>query len=328
MSFVNVEDPRTRLVREKYFTLRPKPLERWLWQQAVSQSAERVFWLHWEEGMRAGDWCSQIPLRQVAAGCCVDTSTVTRAYQQLKLLGLIRREDPGRDPHNPFQQATAITEVRLPRALLSELHLAPNRRKINSLRDPQALPSTPLSTTGSSGSTASDRPRAPSRAQIQATWGRASAAEQSRYFNASRTGVRSIEFDVDTRLSAEERSQLLLQLRQMAGARISVSSPSISVRPGPSATNESPHSQRRLSAFAIARIRQRTLGLVGAEQATQKIVRQVVWAVEEGALRRFAPPLALNIALKKIREGTWTRPNRMPPNWSRPDAPHETCSAA
>jgi hypothetical protein len=43
--------------------------------------------------------------------------------------------------------------------------------------------------------------------------------------------------------------------------------------------------------------------------------RQVLWSVEEGALRRFDPPLAINIALKKIREGAWTRPNRMPPNW-------------
>ncbi len=43
--------------------------------------------------------------------------------------------------------------------------------------------------------------------------------------------------------------------------------------------------------------------------------RQVLWAVEEGALRRFEPGKAVNIALKKIREGAWTRPNRMPPNW-------------
>ena len=120
-------DPRTALVREKYFSLRPKPLERWLWQQGLPQAAERVFWVHWEEGMKAGDWCSQIPLKLVASLCCVDPSTVTRAYQVLKKLDLIRREDPGRDPGNPFQQATAITEVRIPRELLTELSRAPNR---------------------------------------------------------------------------------------------------------------------------------------------------------------------------------------------------------
>src|ERR1035441_4131599 len=30
MSIENAHDPRDRLLREKYFTLRPKPLERWL----------------------------------------------------------------------------------------------------------------------------------------------------------------------------------------------------------------------------------------------------------------------------------------------------------
>ena len=124
---ITARDPRTALVREKYFSLRPKPLERWLWQQGLPQAAERVFWVHWEEGMKAGDWCSQIPLKLVASLCCVDPSTVTRAYQVLKKLDLIRREDPGRDPGNPFQQATAITEVRIPRELLTELSRAPNR---------------------------------------------------------------------------------------------------------------------------------------------------------------------------------------------------------
>jgi len=45
---------------------------------------------------------------------------------------LIRREDPGRDPSNPFCQATAITEVRLPREFITELARSPNRP----LRDP------------------------------------------------------------------------------------------------------------------------------------------------------------------------------------------------
>ena len=77
--------------------------------------------------MRRGDWCSELPLKQVARECCVDPSTVTRAYQLLKGLELIRREDPGRDPANPFQQAIAITEVRVPRELLVTLGQTPNR---------------------------------------------------------------------------------------------------------------------------------------------------------------------------------------------------------
>jgi len=39
-------------------------------------------------------------------------------------------------------------------------------------------------------------------------------------------------------------------------------------------------------------------------------------------------PLAVNIALKKLREGAWTRPNRMPPNWMIAAARPEICSAA
>lgn len=124
MSMQNDRDPRTVLTREKYFSLRPKPLERWIWQQGIPQAAERVFWLHWEEGMRRGNWCSELALKQVARECCVDTSTVTRAYQVLKRLELIRREDPGRDPNNPFQQAIAVTEVLVPRELLVNLNTA------------------------------------------------------------------------------------------------------------------------------------------------------------------------------------------------------------
>jgi hypothetical protein len=46
-------------------------------------------------------------------------------------------------------------------------------------------------------------------------------------------------------------------------------------------------------------------------------LREVVWSIEEGALRRFQTLHAIRIAMKKIREGVWTRPNRMPPNWAR-----------
>lgn len=322
-------DPRTRMTREKYFTLRPKPLERWLWQQGVSQAAERVFWLHWEEGMRAGDWCSQIPLRRVALQCCVDPSTVTRAYQLLKSLGLVRREDPGRDPHNPFQQATAVTEVRLPRELLQHLDGSPNRLRINRLTfrigPAVQVESTPEAVIEPSPVAAAPI-RRPSRAQIQATWSRASAGERSRYFNASRSGLTRIEFDADSCLLEEDRAQLLRQLQQMADARSTTTPAQKCVRL--SKTGGSPDAgSRRLSLFALARTRQRVLETVAQGDASE-ILRQVVWSIEEGALRRFDPPLALNIALKKIREGAWSRPNRMPPNWARISAPTETCSAA
>lgn len=343
-------DPRDRLVREKYFTLRPKPLERYLWQQGLPQAAERVFWLHWEEGMRNRDWCSEVPLKRVATLCCIDTSTVTRAYQVLKGLGLIRRESAGRDPENPFQQATAITEVRIPRELLTELSRAPNRANVSRLgaaRSAEAMMAAPTDPTAASAAprapeplpsprTAPTRataahpaPKHPSRQEIQAMWGRASATERSRFFTASRDGTTGLEFDPNTKLTPEDRGQLLAQLEQMARARHAppppVSAPAISSCAHPYAK------PRHLSVLELARTRKRVGETVPAHEAAE-VLRQVVWAAEEGALRRFDLPLAVNIALKKIREGAWTRPNRMPPNWMRPvtgeRARSETCSAA
>ena len=320
-------DPRDRLVREKYFSLRPKPLERYLWQQGLPQAAERVFWLHWEEGMRARDWCSQIPIRRVASLCCVDTSTVTRAYQLLKRLNLIRREDPGRDAENPFQQATAVTEVRLPRALLSELSRAPNRPTRPARSEAPAIPSTmPVEPSMRRDAPVTREPtplatprRRPSRQEIQALWGRVSTTEKARYFEASRAGLGRMAFDTDTALSCEDQAQLLAQLDQMTRARANPPR-----RPNSVQSQTALPGKRRLSVLELARTRKRLQALV--PQSAAETLRQVAWAVEEGALRRFETPLALNIALKKVREGRWTLPNRMPPQWQR--ALTETCSAA
>ena len=340
-------DPRDRLVREKYFSLRPKPLERYLWQQGVPQAAERVFWLHWEEGMRNRDWCSEVPLKRVAALCCIDTSTVTRAYQVLKGLGLIRRESAGRDPGNPFQQATAITEVRIPRELLTGLSQVPNRANVGRLRaikggegvvpvPGEALaahtaPEGPESATVIPPPVPTTAPEAqpalkrPSRQEIQALWGRASTAERSRFFTASRNGTTALEFDSDTKLTPEDRGQWLAQLEQMARARHAPPKPP-ALRTG-AATSAAYAKPRTLSVLELARTRRRIGESVPAHEATE-VLRQVVWAVEEGALRRFDLPLAVNIALKKLREGAWTRPNRMPPNWMCLLARAEPCSAA
>src|ERR1700722_1070388 len=88
-------DPRIRILREHYFSIRPAPLEEWLWQQGLPASAERVFWVHWQEGQKRGDFCSEIPLRTVARRCHLNVSSVTRAYQKLERLGCLKRTDPG-----------------------------------------------------------------------------------------------------------------------------------------------------------------------------------------------------------------------------------------
>ena len=329
---VTARDPRTALVREKYFSLRPKPLERWLWQQGLPQAAERVFWVHWEEGMKAGDWCSQVPLKLVATLCCVDPSTVTRAYQVLKKLDLIRREDPGRDPGNPFQQATAITEVRIPRELLTELSRAPNRpqrrqgEEGGEHRGPASLTRTPTAA-GTVAAASIDRPAIAAgppadRNTIAKAIGKLSDVEKARYIAASRACTTHLEFEANTRLGPEERAAVLGVLASFARtktARI------------PAALAESRRTERLahrpISPLEAARLRRNLLELL-PQQSAAEALREILWSMEEGSLNRFDVPHAINTALKLVREGRWTRPNRMPPNWRGSRAAAETCSAA
>jgi hypothetical protein len=331
MSIETTRDPRDALVRDKYFSLHPKPLERWLWQQGLPQAAERVFWLHWEEGMKRGDWCSELSLRQVARECCVDPSTVTRAYQVLRAKELIRREDPGRDPAHPFQQAIAVTEVRVPRDLLIELGRSPNR--------PSKRPRAAQDVAVRLGATSTDRSpeslnavQAPpeaentpvermTRAESAAMMRKLSETERAAFFVASRDRRSAMPFDESTALTPEERGRVLALLTQ-------ISRPSAPAAVAASTTRAAPSfaRPRKLSPLEAARLRKR-IGELVPLVAGAEVFRQVLWSVEEGALRRFDARLAANIALKKIREGAWSRPNRMPPNWLRGALP-ETCSAA
>lgn len=325
MSMRNERDVRTQLTREKYFSLRPKPLERWIWQHGIPQAAERVFWVHWEEGMRRGDWCSELALRQVARECAVDTSTVTRAYQALRRLGLIRREDPGRDPENPFRQAIAITEVLVPRELLRTLARYPNRSKSPAAGVAVGSPADIPALTGNHAPVASEPQKTPAvnRMESKALMAKLSEPERREFFLASRDRRTSMGFDAQTALLPEERGWVLELL-----ARISSSAPAAAApQPARAVTNQALYAKiRQLSPLEAARVRAGVLG-VSAPNEGGELFRQVLWSIEEGALRRFDPRLALNIALKKIREGAWTRPNRLPPNWLA-NARTETCSAA
>jgi len=330
MSTENAHDPRARLVREKYFSLRPKPLERWLWAQGVPASAERVFWLHWQEGLQRGDWCSEVPLKRVARECCLDLSTVTRAYQLLAKLGCVRRTDPGRDPANPFNQATAVTEVRVPRELLVELDRHPNRRAGLAVKHEDLAPvraSGPVATVAVAeapkpldpflGLSGRDR----LKALAQLTNGM-SAAEQTLYREAMRTHAAHISFDADSKLSAEDRGRVLQFLSVLAFQ------PARAAPERPPALAPAARGPRKLSLFELARLKRDIQGAT-TSAAAPELMRQVVWSIEEGSLTRFPLVHAIHIALKKIREGAWTRPNRMPPHWARAmSAPLETCRRA
>jgi len=71
-----------------------------------------------------------------------------------------------------------------------------------------------------------------------------------------------------------------------------------------------------MTVFELARLRRDLQAAVDPAAADDRL-REVVWSIEEGALRRFQSLHAMRIALKKIRDGLWSRPHRMPPNWAR-----------
>jgi hypothetical protein len=330
----NNRDPRTRLIREKYFSIRPRPLERWLWSQGIPASAERVFWLHWQEGVQRGDWCSEIPLRRVAHECNLDVSTVTRAYQLLARMGCIRRTDPGRDPANPFQQATAVTEVRLPRELLAELHRHPNRRVHSTRPELPQKKRAPEADTTSPAPLSHDAPKSPDpltglrgrdrvRALAQVTQAM-STTERDAYQEAMRMHRPSMTFDMDSKLSGEARAVVLQVLFSMSATPVPTTN-----KVSKTISPEEPRA-RNLSVFDLARLK-REIQTATSSTACPELLRQVVWSIEVGALKRFSTLHAVHIALKKIREGAWTRPHRMPPNWiPKMIAPavSETCRVA
>jgi hypothetical protein len=313
-------DPRVVLKRDKYFSLRPQPLEQWLWRQGVPPSAERVFWLHWQEGMRNADWCSEVPIRRVAQQCCLDISTVTRSYQLLGRLGLIRRQNPGRDPSRPFQQATAITEVLLPRAMLLQLDRYPNRAQV--AHDPMAQPSGHGPASAAASAPPVDAPAAGRRDPFPGVSLRQklralaelttlmSPYERRQFDEAQRLHALSMTFEEGSRLGAERRATVLQWLEACAvkpAARAPESARSLA-QPAAGA--------RQLTVFELARLRRELLAVVDPANVAERL-REVVWSIEEGALRRFQSLHAMRIALKKIRDGLWSRPNRMPPNWAR-----------
>jgi hypothetical protein len=165
------------------------------------------------------------------------------------------------------------------------------------------------------------------REQTQAMWSRATEEERARYFVACRDRLTSLQFDANTRLTPEDRGEILSQLAQVASAR------PLSSHPKPlDATRLQAKGPRRLSVLELARVRREILKTVPGP-GSPEVLRQVLWAVEEGALQRFTVSMAVNIALKKIREGAWSRPHRMPPNWlsqglKAAHARPEPCSAA
>lgn len=366
MRLENVQDPRWVLCRQKYFGLRPEPLEQYLYSLGLQQTAERVFWLHWDAGARRGDFTSELSLREVARRCHCDVSSVTRAYQTLKRSGLLRRQDPGRDPRRPFDQAIAVTEVLMPRDSLGKLLSAPDRavRLVENTQLAAAPASDPAPTPvpKSAASTGISEPLSTdltSRVELTAE-AVASAPDPSTHWGECLGRLRQevSESDFNTWLLPLQaygaRSKLVLYapnrfvvewVQKQVENRISAlmaelvpglkgvefqvgSRPTAKAVAAAANTAARRQSPRRLGTFQLARLRQRLSQLV-LDNALDSRFLELAWSIEQGGLAKMEMPKAMNIALKLVREGKWTRPNRMPPNWRCGiDAPVEACRAA
>ena len=319
-------DPRDVLVQDKFYTHLPDPLFDVIAEKRLPAAAILVLLTHLKAGAINGDYCSEIPIGAVAARCRISTSTVTRAYQLLIRLGLLRRADPGRDSTKPHQQAVAVTEFRLPADLVRALDRYPNRH-----RPPASIaPAVPNDSSPSAPASSDPAPAltpVPSTAMIDpfaglsgreriaaqaALLARMSKTERARYDQAFSQHAPTMAFDADSTLTAEQQSSVLQLLAILA-------------RPQPQATparapclgtaTDSPRPRRRLSILELARVRHGLQAACGTTDVDE-LCRQIVWAVEEGALTKFPQRHAVNIALKKVREGAWSRPHRMPPNWA------------
>jgi DNA-binding MarR family transcriptional regulator len=345
-------DVRRWLCERKYFGLRPEPLQRYLYQLNVSRSAERVFWLHWDLGYRHGDFCSEVPVSEVARRVCLNASSVTRAYQCLRRHGLIRRQDQGRDPRTPFRALTAVTEVLLPRAVLGELLAAPDRGaprtakavEVRSRAEPHVTPGAGIEPAKASTSTAEPAAAAdlaantsstacvtealptpssasmstlsarPDRATLLRLFAKLTENERREFWRAQRAAAAGTPCRWQPAPGSALSADEAAQLSALAEQvnQAPVPRPSAELRSGTRTPSSSP--ARLLNALSLAYLRRALARLVSAGELEERM-REVVWSAECGSLAKFEPRHALNIALKKVRLQEWTRPHRMPARW-------------
>jgi DNA-binding MarR family transcriptional regulator len=299
----NARDPRTTLYLDKAFASIPQLLRRYLWRSGMPPSAERVYWVLWEEGARSKTWCARLTLRQLARECCIDESSVTRALRYLADRQLIVRPEAPRDPVTPWLQQTPVTEVRVPREVLVEMAREPNRRP--RLAAVAAVPA-PAPRAASAPPPAVEPF---SRDDHRAAIAKLSEAERQALTRAMRDRSVTLAFDADTRLSPTERACVLWGLEVSARTPARAAAPPAAARPpGP----------QRLAVPDIIRLqtRLRTLAVAAGRPFNDRQLWEVVYSIEEGQLAKFESGLALNTAVKKVREGQWSTPRGMPVDWA------------
>ena len=343
MSAETHSDPRVTLVREKYFGLRPKPLERWFWDAKAPGSAERVYWYHWDIGHQNGTWISQVPIRIVAQECALDVATVTRAYQWLKGRGVLRRVDAGRDDANPFRQATSLTEVYVPRDLVQRLSASPNRRgrtpSQRPVTDGPAMagvgPAPQAASAAPSAVSTADSAKAYSRRESQQIFRKLSDAERGRFYAAQKNRESSMAFEAGSALDADEQTHINATLSLLAkpskgGAAAAGADPKPSSSAVGSGRAGSARAPKTLSLMQIVALRSRLKRAKGEgdERDVDTLTREIAWSLEQGSLARFEHQHAVAIACKKVREGQWSTPFGMPAGWNVRSAGAELCVSA
>lgn len=341
---VRPQDPRQALIDTKYFGIRPQPLEQYLYGLDLPRSCERVFWLHWDEGARNRNWISEIAISEVARRVRCDESSVVRAYQRLIQLGLLERQNPGRDPSHPFRMVTSLTEVRLPRQALGGLFNAPSRR-----RDAEAGKSAPVPLkaveAAPAAAAAPALPPAPTVREARVIDGDAAwkaCAETLRQEVSDHdfkvwvaciqphvSGSQLILFAPNNivvgtlagRFKGRLNELLVGEGTGITGLVVRVGNkPSVTVaaaapvqRTAPS--KAAPDRPRDISVFLQARTRELLCDLVPLEKVDE-LWRQILWSMHAGALRKLDLLKAMHTGLKLVRSGKWTKPNRMPPMWN------------
>lgn len=351
-----VQDVRWVLIKKKRFSLRPEALEQYLYSLNLSQTAERVFWTHWHFGVLRGDFTSELSIREVARRCHCDSSSVTRAYQVLKALGLLRRQDPGRDPSRPFEQAIAVTEVLLPKAALQTLlqgrDRASNSARIDSAaaQSSAAPPQKPSPQSSPDALPKGGPPQPQSDPPLLNAWSQ--CLEQLRHDVPERDfqmWVRPLQpqpngstltlyvpnsFALNwLRANLVERIHATLRdlIPELHAVKFTVGSRPIgNPLPAPTEAPQLPPGKppaRKLSVFMEALLKNR-LSAISLGPQFQQLYRELLWSIEQGPLSKIDGSKAIHVGVKLIREGRWSRPNRMPPNWRRTHATPETCNAA
>ncbi len=278
-------------------------------------------------GLRNRDWCSSVPISQVAARCLMDESTVTRAYRSLHDSACCGGPTPVATHEirstRPQQSRRYLFPVRWSRAFTlcqSAPRRPPERRRPSRHRHRQRHRPRPLLIQ-------------PKESKPHVSWKERRKKWRPgnppcRRRSGAISEIRCIErlpgmtFDAETTVSEDIRKAILAYLGAL------VASSAAKAAPTPTAPPAASNGPRKLTLFE-PRPPEARLQKTASTSDVAELTRQVLWAVEQGALLKLPvsesperrpqedPRRGFGLALTVCRP---TGPARLPPP--------ETCGAA